>query len=452
MTKRGGAELGPQERRRGALRRARRGALRGGAAVVGLGVAIWGGAVLASQLPPWVSAGDAPLPASVRSARVLKRDQPLFDAPGEGARRRGSVDRNVQLPIFAARRAGGCLGRWLEVGAAAWVCDDAVELSAAAPISPLVRTWREMPDGLPYRYYFVGPDGTFGYRRAEAADIDAPDAQLEPGFAVAIVEERIEGGARYGRTNSGFWLPMRDLGPVRAFAFHGVDVAPGAAEIATAWVVSERAPLYTRTGAGFTRTEESKVRFEVVPYLEEAQGASGKLARIAEGDVAAWISTRDLRRPAVAPPPEVDVEAGERWIDVERSTQTLVAYEGRRPVFATLVSTGKGAPGSQRATPAGTFRIWAKLLTSDMDNLEDEAAERYYRIEDVPYVQYFSKGIGLHGAFWHRSFGQVRSHGCVNLAPLDAQRLFWWTSPRLPAGWTAVLPTAHEPGTVVRVR
>ncbi|WP_438040011.1 L,D-transpeptidase [Sorangium sp. So ce128] len=452
MTKREGAEAGSQERRRGALRRARRGALRGGAAAVGLGVAIWGGAVLASQLPPWVSAGDTPLPAWVRSARVLKRDQPLFDAPGEGARRRGSVDRNVQLPLFAARRAGGCLGRWLEVGAAAWVCDDAVELSAAGPISPLVRTWREMPDGLPYRYYFVGPDGTFGYRRAEAADIDAPDAQLEPGFAVAIVEERIEGGARYGRTNSGFWLPMRDLGPVRAFAFHGVDVAPGAAQIATAWVVSERAPLYTRTEAGFTRTEESKVRFEVVPYLEEAQGASGKLARIAEGDVAAWISTRDLRRPSVAPPPEVDVEAGERWIDVERSTQTLVAYEGPRPVFATLVSTGKGAPGSQRATPAGTFRIWAKLLTSDMDNLEDEAAERYYRMEDVPYVQYFSKGIGLHGAFWHRSFGQVRSHGCVNLAPLDAQRLFWWTSPRLPAGWTAVLPTAHEPGTVVRVR
>ncbi len=123
---------------------------------------------------------------------MLQRDQPLFGAPGEGARRRGSVDRNVQLPIFAARRAGGCLGRWLEVGAAAWVCDDAVELSAAGPISPLVRTWREMPDGLPYRYYFVGPDGTFGYRRAEAADIDAPDAQLEPGFAVAIVEERIE--------------------------------------------------------------------------------------------------------------------------------------------------------------------------------------------------------------------------------------------------------------------
>jgi len=39
-------------------------------------------------------------------------------------------------------------------------------------------------------------------------------------------------------------------------------------------------------------------------------------------------------------------------------------------------------------------------------------------------VQFFDEAIGLHAAFWHRSFGHVRSHGCVNLAPLDAQRLF----------------------------
>jgi lipoprotein-anchoring transpeptidase ErfK/SrfK len=160
-----------------------------------------------------------------------------------------------------------------------------------------------------------------------------------------------------------------------------------------------------------------------------------------------------VRHPAFSdPPPEVDALAGERWIDVDLETQTLVAYEGRRPVFATLVSTGKGPPGTPLGTPRGTHRIWIKLLTSDMDNLEDENASRNYRMEDVPWVQYFSKGVGLHGAFWHRSFGQVRSHGCVNLAPLDAERLFWWTAPRLPAGWTAAFPTGHEPGTVVRVR
>jgi hypothetical protein len=73
-------------------------------------------------------------------------------------------------------------------------------------------------------------------------------------------------------------------------------------------------------------------------------------------------------------------------------------------------------------------------------------------MENVPYVQYFDKGVGIHGAFWHRSFGRVRSHGCVNLAPKDAERLFGFTSPRLPGGWSAVLPRATEQGTVVRVR
>jgi lipoprotein-anchoring transpeptidase ErfK/SrfK len=184
----------------------------------------------------------------------------------------------------------------------------------------------------------------------------------------------------------------------------------------------------------------------MVPVLERRDG----YLRIGDR---AWIAEKDVRHPVLSdPPPEVDAAAGERWIDVDLDRQTLVAYEGRRPVFATLVSTGKGKPGTPMGTPRGAHRIWIKLLTSDMDNLEDENAARYYRMEDVPWVQYFSKGVGLHGAFWHRSFGQIRSHGCVNLSPLDAERLFFWTGPHLPAGWTAAAPTAHEPGTVIRVR
>jgi len=87
-----------------------------------------------------------------------------------------------------------------------------------------------------------------------------------------------------------------------------------------------------------------------------------------------------------------------------------------------------------------------------MTNLEDDDAQKYYAIEDVPWVMFFREGYGLHGAFWHRSFGHVRSHGCVNLSPLDAERLFAWAGPHLPAGWTAALPTDYDPGTLVRVR
>jgi lipoprotein-anchoring transpeptidase ErfK/SrfK len=137
-------------------------------------------------------------------------------------------------------------------------------------------------------------------------------------------------------------------------------------------------------------------------------------------------------------------------VDLER--QVVTAYRGETPVFATLASTGRGAAGSEQATPPGTFRVWVKLRSSDMDNLENLEAQTNYAIQAVPWVLYFHRGYGLHGAFWHRAFGRVQSHGCVNLTPSDAERLFEWASPRLPEGWSAAFPTDYEPGTIVRVR
>jgi lipoprotein-anchoring transpeptidase ErfK/SrfK len=398
---------------------------------------------------PWLGPG-AELPAGTQSARVLLADQPILSAAFGAAPRRGSAARDVHLPVFAAKRGPGCKGSWLSVGPLAWVCEDAVELSPVTPIVPGRRVVPESNDGMPYRYFFVGPEGSASYKQLEAADLGEPDMMLQPGFAVAIVAERVVEGVRYGRTEHNLWVPMRDLSPVRTFAFRGEDVGDLAnGLIPVAWVLSERARVFSKpSGASLTST--TKARFEAVRVFERKESFGGAFLRVGEGQ---WMSAKDLRHPTLAdPPPEVDANAGERWIDVDLETQTLTAYEGKRPVFATLVSTGKGKPGTPLGTPKGAHRVWIKLLTSDMDNLEDENASRYYRIEDVPWVQYFSKGVGLHAAFWHRSFGQVRSHGCVNLAPLDAERLFWWTSPHLPAGWTAAFPTPHELGTVVRVR
>jgi hypothetical protein len=382
----------------------------------------------------------------VQSARVLLADQPLVGAPWAGAPRRGSAARDAHLPVFAAKRGSGCQGAWLQVGPLAWVCEDAVELSTVTPIVPGRRMVPESADGLPYRYFFVGPGGSAAYKRLEAVDVGEPDMALQPGFAVAIVAERNLDGARYGRNGHGLWVPMRDLGAVHAFSFRGEEIPAVQGDLLpVAWVVVDRARVLARPLAG-ALTSAVRARFEALPVHEVREG----FLRVGED---AWIAARDVRHPVLSePPPEVDAGAGERWIDVDLETQTLVAYEGRRPVFATLVSTGKGKPDTPLGTPKGTHRLWIKLLTSDMDNLEDENAARYYRMEDVPWVQYFSKGVGLHGAFWHRSFGQVRSHGCVNLSPLDAERLFWWTAPHVPAGWTAAFPTVHEPGTVVRVR
>ena len=94
----------------------------------------------------------------------------------------------------------------------------------------------------------------------------------------------------------------------------------------------------------------------------------------------------------------------------------------------------------------GTFRIHTKHITVTMDG--DEAGDAF-DLRDVPFVQYFNEGYALHAAYWHDDFGTPRSHGCVNLAPLDAAWLFRWTTPEVPKAkeWHAGLST--KGGTVV---
>jgi hypothetical protein len=140
-----------------------------------------------------------------------------------------------------------------------------------------------------------------------------------------------------------------------------------------------------------------------------------------------------------------------KWLDVSVKDQTLVAYVGRRPVYVTLVSTGRSGmadPEETDATVRGTFMIYQKEVSSTMDGAEDKSDS--FNLHDVPFVQYFHKGYALHGTYWHDEFGKARSHGCVNLAPVDAAWLFEWTDPSVPSDWHGVLN--KERGTVVYVR
>ncbi len=137
----------------------------------------------------------------------------------------------------------------------------------------------------------------------------------------------------------------------------------------------------------------------------------------------------------------------ERWIDVDLSEQRVVAYEGTRPVRSFIVSTGR--PGRQ--TREGAFRIWTKTRIQDMDS-DDPAADDYYFLPDVEWVQYFDGEIAFHAAYWHDDFGTPVSSGCINMRPEEARWLFEWAGPWYdmdgPA-WQA--PSAGEPGTLVVV-
>jgi lipoprotein-anchoring transpeptidase ErfK/SrfK len=107
----------------------------------------------------------------------------------------------------------------------------------------------------------------------------------------------------------------------------------------------------------------------------------------------------------------------QRWIQINLANQRLTAWEGGKPVYAIVISSGK------RSTPTriGAFKIQSKHKSTRMRG-------RNYDVPNVPYAMFYSGNYGIHGAYWHKKFGTPVSNGCVNLAPNHAKWLFNWAS------------------------
>ncbi len=166
-----------------------------------------------------------------------------------------------------------------------------------------------------------------------------------------------------------------------------------------------------------------------------------------------WLRSEDLK---TAPKPSKlpgFAKKGTKWIDISIVGQTLVLWEGEKPVYATLVSTGRdglGEPGKTKSTPRGVFAVYQKHITTTMDS--EVSDDHQFEIRDVPWVMYFKGGYAIHGAYWHDDFGRERSHGCVNVAPIDARYAFMWAGPQVPEHWHAAYAgDANGPGTVVSI-
>lgn len=160
-----------------------------------------------------------------------------------------------------------------------------------------------------------------------------------------------------------------------------------------------------------------------------------------------------LNKPVSSPLVQIPVEKKvlgeatpqEKWIEIDISDQRIFAHEGDNIVYNFLISGGKWAP-----TPLGTFKIWVKLRYTKMSGGSKEDGSYYY-LPNVPYVMYFYKGYGIHGAYWHNNFGTPMSHGCVNMSIPDAAALFDWADPFVPADKWVIYPSQDNPGTKVVV-
>ncbi len=280
---------------------------------------------------------------------------------------------------------------------------------------------------------------------AAQGTVSIPDfvrLRMRRGFYVSLDGEEEDAGRRFLRTVRGAFVRAEHLRPNEPPTHRGV-VLGGRWQLPVAFVY--------RTGTHKLRRVPSTGRLEDLGVLERHTPfpVADRLTRQRRAYLVArdgYVVRRSSLRVAEAIERPDSVPPDARWVHVRLSEQTLVAYEGDRPVFATTVSTGRAG----FETPTGLFRIQSKHVSTTMDDLN--AGEESYLIEDVPWTMYFEGNYALHAAFWHEGFGRVRSHGCVNLAPTDARWIFQWSSPTLPAGWHGIFADQRaRPGTWILI-
>ncbi|MFQ5855642.1 MAG: L,D-transpeptidase family protein [Anaerolineae bacterium] len=295
-------------------------------------------------------------------------------------------------------------------------------------------------DVMPYHYGKVVSQGLAVYQNpGDAAPVRW---YTSAGTWVSIRANRVVDGQVWYLMDRGGWVPASAVEVGRLSDFHGVRVVPGMA-MPFGFVVAD--PLNVRAQPGVANDNPpigELQRYSIVSILDVKDIPDGTWYQIGENR---WVSAQHVRRVAPVVRPK-QIGPNERWIEVNLREQTLRAYEGPEMVYATLISSG--LPRWQTIT--GLFRIWIKITARKMSGGSLEDGDYYY-LADVPWTMYFKGGYGLHAAYWHDDFGRPKSHGCVNLSPLDAYWLFQWATPDLAPDQITLRSTTDNPGTWVFV-
>jgi lipoprotein-anchoring transpeptidase ErfK/SrfK len=268
---------------------------------------------------------------------------------------------------------------------------------------------------------------------------------------VAMVGSFIAGpeaeNRRFVITTDARLIPADKIKANSGSPFHGYSISEMGLPVAFAF--AKTAATYDLSDGEFKKSRVMAYR-EMIPLNGNVRNVrNDRWVQLKTGQ---WVKSAEVRT-AVKPSSLPNYAKGKtRWIDISLLQQTLVLYEGESPVYVTLVSTGRdglGEPGETLSTPQGMFRIYQKHVTTTMDS---DVADSEFELRDVPWVMYFKAGYALHAAYWHDDFGRARSHGCVNLSPIDARIVFRWSTPEVPTHWHSVSESdVFENGTLINI-
>lgn len=365
-----------------------------------------------------------------------KHFRTLTDAEAEEARD-GEYPQLSSVPggTFPFEPAPGVLAAWATDGKDDPIPDYLADSKTTLNLSGLV--FSRKPDA----------DGGSPCPAGAAACIPLDAARPMRRLGISFIASMLHGKRRFLLTPELLLMPADRVRLVRGTSFQGVELSKdGPLSLPMIFV--------TKAGAKRQTLDGNHLKAGAVLPWRSAHKVEKKIKLIggehyhvlADGSLVS--SKESVRLDPIRKLPKWGKE-GERWLEINLTKQTLLAVEGDTPVFATLVSTGAGGMSTDTeknpyVTPRGIYRVHTKHTASTMDSRVPEAA---FELRDVPYIQYFQDGYALHAAYWHDQFGLPRSHGCINLAPKDAARIFAFTKPELPPGWHGVMLPLR--GTVV---
>lgn len=385
-----------------------------------------------------------PLVALVDSYRA-----PLY--PNPGARHAiGWAHVGTLLPAAETDESGsGCRdGRWYRTAGGAYFCtQDGFDLHDGLPALPDPDPRPDASQPTPFQYVRVtNPDAVRLEQRPDAEEAVAIDRAMTRGeryqsdnverrlggiYFLAVVGKETIGGVPFYRTVRGMYVRAADAELRATPPMHG-ERLDGSASLPFAFVIDDTQLHCHEDGTiDACGVAEKHARFAVDRVIE----SDGKRWVLGPDGIALPEDAVRVARPTERP---ADVPEGSKWVHIDLAQQTLVAYEGDRPVYVTLVSSGRDG----YRTPTGLFRVQRKYLSKIMRGKDD--VDGYYEIQEVPWTMYYDGNYAIHGAYWHDTFGKVRSHGCTNVAPADARWLYYWTVLELPQGWHSMI---HKRGT-----
>lgn len=388
------------------------------------------------------------VPAPSLELRKAERATMLYDAADFSAAFRGKIARGETFHVREFVQGDPeCKAGWARIGVAAFVC-----LGRSTVV--------EGPEPFPLPH--IGGNGLtpFRYAKRRKGDHPAPVwrsraalrrgadpvGELAPDHDYAFVRRRWANGERVLEDDTRRVVKEADVRRMIPSAFEGRDLLnePLPSEGTLAWVVAW--PKATKLEEAHPDAKSAgALTFQTTVVVDDAPVRKRGTVFYPLHDKSGWVEARAVRRLIPAAPPD-DISDTAVWVDVEVTQQTLVLMRGTTPLFTTVISSGTG----RNPTPLGLYRMESKLALTDMRSRagDDDA----YHVEAVPWAMYFDGRFALHGAYWHNRFGNRVSHGCINLAPKDAKRVFDALDPVLPNGWINVYEHEQDKGSLVRVR